>query len=343
MNGNYKDLMELAAEVTRIENAKQDYIVPGVKMAMADDNSLSFLNESYDTYQVNGVAHGQIADKIGIPKRYYDKMEEVPGLRAYNVNRWMEKDDRNFMVRTLDGTARALLSDRYRPIDNSTVLGGVLTTLQNRELEVKSVSLTDRKMFLQVTFPGMTREVTVGDAVQYGLTISNSEVGSGSIDVSSMIWRLVCRNGMVAKSVLNSRHVGRQVAGGEDYSVFADDTVRADVNAFRLKLRDTVEAALSDTHFDRLIDQMRHATDDMIIRPEQTVKNVTKRFDLSEEFGDLILGNMVQEGNLNRWGIINGITALAKTGISPDRQYEMERLGHEVLTLPKSEWEVIAA
>jgi hypothetical protein len=198
-------------------------------------------------------------------------------------------------------------------------------------------------MFLQVVFPSMTRDVAVGDAVQYGLTISNSEVGAGSVDVSSMIWRLVCSNGMVASSVVNSRHVGRQASGGEDYSIFSDEAVRADMQAFKLKLRDTVEAAISDTAFDAIVDQMRDATQDRITRPEQTVRNVTKRFDLSEDFGDLILGNMIEESNMSRWGVVNGITALAKQIESPDRQYEIERLGHSVLTLSPSEWSVIAA
>lgn len=340
MKGNYESVMDLAREVQRIENAKQDYIVPGYQLAMRNDNILAI---GENRQGIGEVAHGQISDKLGIPKRYYDRMGDIPELRTQNVNAWLDREKRNFMVRTLDGKARALLSDRFKPIDNSTVLGGVVSTLEGKELAVKSVSLTERKMFLQVVFPAMTRDVAVGDAVQYGLTISNSEVGSGSVDVSSMIWRLVCSNGMVASSVVNSRHVGRQASAGEDYSIFSDEAVRADMQAFKLKLRDTVQAAISDQHFDAIVDQMRAATEDRITRPEQTVRNVTKRFDLSEDFGDLILGNMIEEGNLNRWGVVNGITALAKNIESPDRQFEIERLGHSVLTLAPSEWSVIAA
>ena len=342
MKGNYDSLMDLATEVTRIENAKQDYIVPGGKLAMFDDRGL-IMSGTRDSYSINPTAHGQIADKMGIPKKYYDRMTEIPGLRAYNVNQWLHRDERQFMVRTLDGNARALLSDKYKPLDNSMVLSGVLETLKGREVNVKSVSLTEKRMFLQIVFPELTREVKVGDSVQYGLTISNSEVSAGSVDVCSMVWRLICANGMIAPSVLNTRHVGRAQNGGEDYSVFADDTVIADQKAFTLKLRDTIGAALNETTFGEMIVAMKLAVEDTITRPEQTIKNVTKRFELSDEMGDLILGNMIQEGNLNRWGIINGITASAKNVESQDRQYDLERLGHQVLTLPKTEWEIIAA
>ena len=41
-------------------------------------------------------------------------MDEAPELLAQNLNCWFTKEPAQRMLRTLDGTARAYLSNRYR-------------------------------------------------------------------------------------------------------------------------------------------------------------------------------------------------------------------------------------
>lgn len=83
----------------------------------------------------------QLAGRIGIPKRYYDRMAtdaKSIGLFADNVNHWLRHDDesRNFLFRTLRpddggvGMARALLSDKYLLLNNYDL---VLTRQRDRD------------------------------------------------------------------------------------------------------------------------------------------------------------------------------------------------------------------
>jgi hypothetical protein len=61
------------------------------------------------------------------------------------------------MVRTLDGTARAFLSDRYQPFDNDLVAScGALETLQDVApgMVVQSADLTPTKLYIKASFPG---------------------------------------------------------------------------------------------------------------------------------------------------------------------------------------------
>ena len=53
----------------------------------------------------------------------------------------------------------------------------------------------------------------------------------------------------------------------------------------------------------------------------------------------MILNEMAYAGFMTQWGLANGITALAKRMENPDRAYEMERVGSEVVELKASEWE----
>jgi uncharacterized protein (TIGR00255 family) len=48
-------------------------------------------------------------------------LQEDPELLAANVNNWFHDQPQRRMVRTLDGKARAFLSDSYRTIDNLDV------------------------------------------------------------------------------------------------------------------------------------------------------------------------------------------------------------------------------
>ena len=47
---------------------------------------------------------------------------------------------------------------------------------------------------------------------------------------------------------------------------------------------------------------------------------------------------MVEEGNLNRYGLANGLTALAHDLDNIDAQYEVEKMGAQVIEMSRTEW-----
>ncbi len=100
-----KTLQELAAEITRRNEVKEDFIVDTRQVEMIDEGGgkLSF---GGNCFEINEIAHGQIANKLKIPHKYYDRMlTEQPELLVHNVNTWLSKEPSRRMVRTLDGTA----------------------------------------------------------------------------------------------------------------------------------------------------------------------------------------------------------------------------------------------
>lgn len=342
MRNEFATYRDFADEIGRREHLKKDLIVPANGMAMIDDNHITIGDKEYG---VNSVAHAQFADKLSIPKRYYDNMAQIPGLRQANVNAWLHESDKNYMVRTLDGDARALLSDRYKPMDNYMLVKAFLPVLNGIEqFKIMATNITDTKMYLQVVFPGISAAVKVGDIVQWGVIATNSEVGHGAFDFRTMIYRLSCKNGMIGSSVLKRNHVGGRIGvNEEDYAVYADDTIEADAEAFKLKIRDVLLDATSEISFQREIEKMRAAAEDRILKPETMVKNVTKHFNMNEDLSELILSNMVENQDMSRWGLANGVTALAHTMESADRQYEVEKIGNEIIQLAPEQWEILSA
>jgi hypothetical protein len=73
------------------------------------------------------------------------------------------------------------------------------------------------------------------------------------------------------------------------------------------------------------------------------VVNVTKRYGLTIGERDRVMYNFIGSGKSNRWNLANAITATAKESNEPDRQYDLEQYGWEIMTLPQSEWQVLTA
>jgi len=136
-----KTLQQLAIEIERQNEVKRDYIANTSQMNMQvttvydgeKERRIPVLSlEGKPDFRINGVAHDQIGNKVGIPSRYYDRMlADEPELLAKNVNTWFQKEPSNRMVRTLDGTTRAFLSEKYRRLDNHDIAQAVLPMIAN--------------------------------------------------------------------------------------------------------------------------------------------------------------------------------------------------------------------
>lgn len=343
-----KTLQELAIELDRQQSAKKDLIVDTGALGINAHKggiSISVLGGNMiHQYDIGEIAHRQIGQYLKIPAAYYDRMRaEYPQLLALNVNGWFaHAAGEKRMLRTMDGTARALLSDRYRRIDNFEVASAVLPIISGMEgASVESCELTDSRMYLKVVNPRITAEVKKGDIVQAGLIISNSEVGMGSVNVSPLIYRLVCSNGMIAQDgAVRKYHVGRANEGGEDFSIYRSETIEADDKAFLMKLEDSVRAAVDQTRFSAIVDKMREATEATMEAKmvPQVVELASKEYGITEAEGKGILGHLIAGGDLSLYGLANAVTRQAQDVESYDRSTELEATGYKIITMAPALW-----
>ena len=334
---SYADLVETAVNTDRF---KEDYIVPGRQVEMISDDIMRYGTESG---RLSKVAHNNVCQKLRIPTRFYERMTEREGLRSHVVTELIQNSAKPFLFRTLAGDIRAMLSDKYKTIDNLEILTAASPVLKDMNIEFKSANITNERMYLQIAFPGLSGEVKAGDVVQYGLTITNSEVGLGTVRVSPTIWRLVCSNGLITTSETNYRHIGKKNTAGEDYSVYSDETLIADRKAFQMKLQDTIVASVSEARFDTLLEKMKGSTEEKIEDVVKTVENITKRYSFTEDESVLLTNNIFSGSDNSRWGVVNAVTAMAHSTDDPNKAYEYEMNGAEILDLPRNQWEVMSA
>jgi len=350
-----KSLQELAAEIDRQNSAKKDYIANTDEMMMmvaerGEENGRGVPVLSLpgmEPFSINEIAHNQIGTKLGIPSRYYDRMRvENPGLLAENVNTWFRQEPSRRMVRTLDGKARAFLSERFRRIDNYEIAHAIFPMIADMKgASVESCEITEKRMYLKVVNPRITAEVTKGDIVQSGLLISNSETGLGSVSVMPLVMRLVCTNGMIAADSGKRRyHSGRVNEGDDGYEIYRDETIEADDKAFVMKLQDIVRATADSVQFERIVTAMKTGVTAKITGDVPgVVELASKNYGFIEKESQGILDFLIRGGDLSLYGLANAVTRQAQEVASYDRSTELEMTAWQMLSMSRREWETLNA
>jgi hypothetical protein len=226
-------LPDLVTTLRQQQDAKLDVVVPaaGIRSVVGrwevDGTGHAVLGPDGVTsapgrFAPTATCDAAMADKLGIPTAYLRRLraEQLP-LYDANVNGWLEKQpDRQLLVRTLrgvdagqDGIARAVLSGRYRFVDNLDVLLAVLDGIRSAgaDVQVARCDLTERRMYVQIASQSVAARTetlldgyvspftgargTDNPVVFAGFVLANSETGHGSFSITPRLVAQVCSNG----------------------------------------------------------------------------------------------------------------------------------------------------
>lgn len=265
---------------------------------------------------------------------------------------WMrEPMDRRFLVRALKdadggdiGTARALLSDKYKIVDHIETLRAALTGMQAAGLgaeNVTSCDLTARRMYVTVECPEIKAQATEllkdyvspftgqrgadNPIVHAGFVLGNSETGHGTYFLYPRIVAEVCTNGMTIKKdvgALVQRHLGARLDDGlVDYS---DATRAANQQLIMSMAQDTVRTFLTEGYLTSVIQKLEERAGEPVAKPEQAIKEVTQKLEVPALYDD-VLAHFIKGADLSRGGIMHAVTAAAQsTEIDADTAFRME-------------------
>lgn len=349
-----RNLQDVLVELDRQNKAKQDFIASAQGMRLRKDGHTFELNhlttDRQMTFGTTALFHRQVASALGIPAKYYDLMQsQKPELLAENVNAWFADKPGSYMVRSMDygsgQVARALLSERYRRIDNMEIATSVLPLFAgNDQYEVVSSEVTENRLYLKVVNHRLEMEVRKGDIVQAGVMISNSEVGLGAVSIQPLIYRLVCTNGMTVCDMGERRHhVGRQAKAVEDsFALYSDETLEAEDKAFQLKLRDTTMAAIDEARFAQVVGRLQESMEVPITGKVQDVVQLTSQsYGINADEQEGILKYLIAGGDLSLYGLSNAVTRASQDVASYDRATTLEGIGWQVATMEPAQWKEI--
>lgn len=180
----------------------------------------------------------------------------------------------------------------------------------------------------------MKAEITEGDIVQAGFVVSNSEIGLGALKVEPLVYRLVCKNGMISKDYAHKKyHTGRNVEDTDNaYELYSDETLQADDKAYFMKVQDIVSAAVDETKFMLTVDKMRQVknikTEDNLV---ETVEVLGDKYILNKNERASVLRHFIMDRDFSQFGLVNAVTRTSQDVDDYNRATELERIGGTIL------------
>jgi len=335
----------ISAELRRQVESKRDLKAPSnlLKFSASPVSEITIdLPRGEEKYGTTELARKQLAEKLGIPLAYFQRMEsQQRTLLEQNVNTWLQTTEEERLVRILDGNVRAILSSRYRRLDNVDLCEAILPLLcKLPSASFPSTCLTEKKLYLKVISEATTYEIAPADVIKAGVAVSNSEVGCGSLSVQPLVVRSKAGSGFIIPDKgFAKKHVGRLLdAEDEGFTVFKDDTLEAEDRAFYKKVRDVVDHCVSKAQLAVVGEKIQRSLGIPIIGSvKKVVEVLAQKYVLSDREGDSILEALARGGDLSAFGLASAIATMSAGVEDYDRATELEAIAGSLMTAPAGE------
>jgi hypothetical protein len=345
-----EDILHLSEELERQKNSKYDVVVSTENLIVLKDGDtikmdVPVIREDNEVegkqFGITDYCHSQIATKTGIPYRYYQKMQEEGklDLLAQNINTWLPSKEKR-LVRILDGKVRALLSDRYRVIDNYDILWKALESVSEVkktygiDVNIVDAKVTEQHLYIKAVSPQLTadiKKVTGLEPVVGGIIISNSEVGAGAVSIKPFIEVIVCTNGLISDKILKRIHTGRE----RDIGVidWSDETLMHEDLALFGRIQDMIKYTFDPEIFKSWVDSINKVASVELNKPIIALDNVIKHFKIPEKKKESLLNQLFKEDK-SQWGLAMAVTRCAQDEEDFEKRIELEHIGAQILELP---------
>lgn len=253
----FTTLGEVREQVSRMSENHWDDSIPVKDMQFAGLEKVLINGEEH---RMRPAAQRSICYRLGIPIQYLQKCE--PLLQAVNLNEWLPTERNEKLFVRFDGDdVRALFTPRYTPIDNMQVLDRLYEQGYRDDNKIQC-SLDDEFFMLNIPDKEKSFLVRQGDRMEPGISIGNSEVGLSSLNVAAFVLRLICTNGMISKTSVESsyRHVSHRI-----------------LNEFPQVLNQVT------MELDKQRNQWAISTGSRVDNPESTLRSFNKQFNLDKQ------------------------------------------------------------
>lgn len=365
---NGMKLEDMLAEVVRHSSAKKDFIsntkdhIAMVEMPNAGfENDLAIVLNNQETselerFSISENFHKQVAARLKVPSKYYMRLlEDHRELLLQNVNTLFKREPALRMIRTLDGRARAFLSNSFRRVDNEQVLEQTLPVIRGDfDTKILNTHVDENRMRFKCLFTGDEHRVDLGttpngarDLVRSGFEMGNSEVGKGSFYIRGFFYRDYCLNGCVFGTTdtvaYKQIHVGSRL-GIDESMLLSNETMRKEDELIISASRDVLRHLASPDFAQKMGDKLRSLKERApVANAAAAVESVCNELRLSDGESASVLESFIRDQDYTQWGMVNAVTAVANNVVDYNRASKLEEMGNKIINLPANQWTRIAS
>lgn len=256
----------------------------------------------------------------------------VPADRALEINRRLRLSSGLLKVRArryapneeakADAVLRAFVTPTYEPIGDLEIfqaLGRILDGRLDRFRFVRIDVTPESSHYAAVSLDEIDFGLDKPDHHRNGFMAANSEVGSRSFVIWAWIWRLVCKNGMVAADSAVCRMVHRRRKDG----LLAERVGQA--------------LALIPEHWSRTRALVRNARRHAVIDVKAAIEQVVKGSRELRPIEKAVFAAYDAEPEPTRFGLVQAVTRAAQT-LKPESRLAVEEYAGQIMVrLPAPE------
>ncbi len=307
--------------IDKVHQMSADYFDQTVSVHEMEFDSLNQMWISGRKVEILPSAQRLLSNRLRVPYSYLSRCP--PELQALNLNYWIEQERRQretFFCRFDGDRLRAVFTERYRPLDNMEILSHLLKHGFNPSTPVQYA--IDEDMFL-VKIPEYARAFGVNsgygrlDEIVPGVSFANSEVGLLAFSIEAFFYRLICTNGLVAKTsstVSRFKHISNR--GLEHFP-------------------ETLAGVIEDSIYKQ--EQFKLSRQSAVKDPDSSIETFSLRFGLSQTETEIVRKAYYLEPGATMFHIINAFTRGAQdNGLDTHQTYRLESVAGKILFMIKS-------
>lgn len=196
-------------------------------------------------FRMTDWSFGQVANKLSVPRDFLASLiKEMPTTAADLMMDLRQRMDSRFLVRTIGGTVKGILSERYKPIDQEKIIADFCDVCQRTGAVPLDGYMTECRFSLKAAI-GSVLNPLPNEYVIIGVHLSSSDYGAGAFDTRVFEFRIVCTNMAVGESLFRQVHHGGLLGGGDGEIDWSNRTQSLNQRTMLSAMQDAMESVLS--------------------------------------------------------------------------------------------------
>ncbi len=312
-------------EATSIE----DFLVPVSDADMSINvvgGELTLTTAGFEPKRFTDHSLRQFGERIGVinpgDARTYAKgdrwMQDV-ATNIYTAHIENKPPNKPVMVRVVGDTIKAVVSNSYGRFDSAAILDQFVKVASGNNAQITRADLTQNRWYLEMLRPEIVNIDTPRNGnvpAVFGASLSNSDYGTGSVELRLFVLNLICLNGMVGQSLIRSVHIGSEIKANDE--LLSTETIRKRTDYFTSSMRDILGNAFADAVIAKAVRNIENASS-KIIDPQNELSRLVSASSIGKADSDAILHRLLTggvadgiQGENTTWKLANAITAVAR-------------------------------
>lgn len=245
------------------------------------------------------------------------------------LNEHFSHDPARYLVRTIGGEHRGVLSSSYRRLDSRPLLDAFVGACKTVGAVPYDGVASDVRVAVRAIVPRVFN--VHGDVFCLGLAWQNSDFGAGAYGISGFILRLICDNGAMTENVLRQIHLGRKL---DDAEIFSRATYELDTKTMVSATGDIVKSLMAPGALDKRVEVIKAASEREVefaqaVRPvrDQLTKG---EFEKAKEAFDGRDDWNLPAGK-SQWRASNALSWIAQDAGDQDRSLELQMMAGKLI------------